>query len=575
MIDSYKILHTEWLWPVLMVSIFLFVGLLIKEVTRKNKQHLIIRIFCSFVFIISTSLLILKIQEKGSYSDNYVAILTPGYNESQLDSLQVHYPKLEKTKVTDQIPQDILDKAGFILGDGIPAYNLGKMNAASFQYLEGKPLNGIIKLDYNKFLTIGETLNINGRFNAQEGSTNKLFLELDGLVLDSAKVTGNNHAFKLKTTVKAAGKFLFSIVLKDSMSHVISTGPLPVAVDDEKLKKILFINQFPTFELKYLKNYLSEEGHQILVRNELSSNKFKFEYYNTAAKNLRYITETLLNTIDLVVIDSKSLDKFSNSELVSLKAAVSEKGMGLFIIPDENYTTRKPTRIWDAFIFTPLKEAPKLKLYPKIEISPYGISKNLLTTSIIKSQGNRNVAATSKLGKGNIGTSLLRNTYSLWLSGQKDDYKQLWNKIVSGVISETNDQWIDLKNPIPVFKTNTPYQMVIASGTDSSYLINKLHFPLQKDVYTHTWYTELRPESEGWNYLAINDSTAINYYVEDESWSSLNAYKTRQTNKSYFTNKIDNKLVAESNIKWKEANYWLLFCLLILSAGYLWLEPKL
>ncbi|MBL3657314.1 hypothetical protein [Fulvivirga sediminis] len=577
MIDHLRIFHIEWLWPVVIVSSILFIGLVIKEVIRKNKRQVLFRIFFSVLMIATTSFLILQLQVSKHHSYNYVAILTPDFKESQLDSLIALYPKLKKLAISADFPQNITNDAGFILGNGIAIHDLNKMNPSSFQFLSGNPLNGVVKLNYNKSPIEEESIELIGRFHDQTNYSKKIYLELDGIVLDSALLKGKNQAFRLNSKAHSSGDFIYSVVCKDSIGNVITADPLPVTILKKKLKHILFINQFPTFEIKYLKNYLSEEGHQVLVRNELSANKFKFEFYNTQAKSLRYVNTDLLSIIDLVIVDSESLNKLSNSELLALKNAMSKQGLGLFIFPDENYLKRKPSRIWDAFSFIAWPENQALKQYTSIEIAPYKINHGLLTTPLVKSEKGNTIAAANNVGKGKIGTSLIRNSYYLWLSGQKKEYKKLWNEVISAVMSESYDQSVELINSEPVFSSNIPYKLVIDSNKDSSNLTNQLHdFPLVKELYSRKWTTMIWPENHAWNNIAIADTVRTSYFVNDNSWDVMKAFKKRQANSVYFAKQqaIENNIVKE-NIKWEDANYWLLFCLFILSAGYLWLEPKL
>ncbi|MFT5216322.1 MAG: hypothetical protein ACI83H_001444 [Glaciecola sp.] len=118
--------------------------------------------------------------------------------------------------------------------------------------------------------------------------------------------TDSTQTFKLSTQLNIIGNYEYNIVEKDSLGSIISSNPIGVRVNSENTLSILIINGFPAFETKYLKNYLAEKGHEVVVRSQVTRGKFKYEYFNKTTKPPVDFSEKSIQNYDLVIIDSQS-----------------------------------------------------------------------------------------------------------------------------------------------------------------------------------------------------------------------------------------------------------------------------
>src|SRR5690606_13986620 len=124
---------------------------------------------------------------------------------------------------------------------------------------------------------------------------------------------------------------------KDSEGAFVGKEPLPVKIVDWKPLNILMVNYFPTFETKYLKNFLVENGHSVLARTQLSTNRFKFEYFNREASPIYQMTPKALEGFDLLVMDVDSYLALGSSARTALEETIREQGTGLFIQPNTTF----------------------------------------------------------------------------------------------------------------------------------------------------------------------------------------------------------------------------------------------
>lgn len=134
--------------------------------------------------------------------------------------------------------------------------------------------------------------------------------------------------------MKTAGKLVYRLIEKDSVGNELSENPIPVEVQPNKVFNVLIINDFPTFETKYLKDCLAEMGHKVLIRSKLTSNRYKFEYFNREQVPLSVFSQATLESFDLLIIDSQSLRNLPNSAKNGLEMAINQDGLGVFVQAD-------------------------------------------------------------------------------------------------------------------------------------------------------------------------------------------------------------------------------------------------
>ena len=576
MIDSLRIINSDWLWPVVILSGLLMALLLIKEIRRKDKKQLFIRIILSCLSVILVALMFLKLETKQTVKGEFLALLTEDFRQDQLDSLSRLYPHLEEANYESGFERDKRFHTVFVLGNGIPSYDLHRYDSSSMLYLGAKSLGGIIDLKYPSVVKQGDELAIDGKYRHNHSVS--LLLKEEDKVLDSTFLKSDKDDFYFAIDTKAFGNRLYTIQEIDSTGEVINSEPLPVTVEPREKLNILMINQFPTFESKYLKNFLGEEGHDIAIRNELTIEKFKYEYINQDPVNFRYLVPKVLQDIDLIILDAASLDKLSNNELISLSKAISEQGLNLLIQPDDEYLNSSRNRTWDPFKFLKNNKTSVSINEQAYSCFSYSIKSDLLTIPLLSDDNKDLLAAYGIHGSGKIATSLLKNTYESWLVGKQIEYKKLWRRIISGISESNSYKYFEKSDNMPVsylhestlFRLSSlDFPMIKGSGEST--------YGLEKNLLKNEWNFKIWNSKVGWSHLYVeNDSSShVSYYVAgDDEWKALKTNQLRETNARYFSVKNDQD-EAFSVAQWKPMNYWWLFCLFVICAGYLWLEPKL
>jgi len=582
MIANQIVENSQWVWHVGISALIIWAVFIWKEWSHVAKPKFYINISISFIAIVSLALVILKPLVSNSKKQAKIALLTTGHNTFQLDSLKKAHKKLKIYNYSDSLP--ILKSTDypssiFILGQGIKAFDLWQLDTFETVYLGGNDLKGICDLKYNTSNTVGTQALFKGRYlNATAG--HKLILKSPGgEALDSITlISKETQEFQLSTNLKVKGKFLFEIIEKDSLGNSITKDPIPVNVSERIQLKIAIINHFPTFETKYLKNFLAEKGHEVLIRSQLTKARFKFEYFNMKNRPRIEFSKDNLSSFDLIIIDAISLQSLSKNQRNSLENSIHEQGLGLFIQADHSYF--KSSRGLFSFNFDREKNnKTTLKEWPRVNIATHEFRfKNEFTIHPVFSNSTKIYSAYKRVGLGRIGSSVFQNTFEVLLKGHTEAYQQLWSKTIEA-LSKTESPVVEWDTNAQFAFKNEPFNFKLRTAiTQPSVFTNEAsNIPLRQDIDLATvWSGTSYPRDIGWKkqYVEQDTTRVFEYYVHStQQWKTLIANTTMTTNKRHFS---DHDLKNQSLNKPKSPinSIWL-FLFFILSMGYLWLEPKL
>ena len=146
----------------------------------------------------------------------------------------------------------------FILGEGLPAHTLEMLADKNFKFIPGRKRPGFVKLVVPNPIYANQKNIVQGTIIAEEST--QLNLVSPGGVEDSIILKGKGLAsFDLSFRPRQPGLFVYDIHVMDRTGNVYSEK-VPMEVEEEKKLKILFLQKFPTAEVRYLKNYLTSGG---------------------------------------------------------------------------------------------------------------------------------------------------------------------------------------------------------------------------------------------------------------------------------------------------------------------------
>lgn len=573
-ISNLHFIHQEWMMLVIVVGILLFILYGWKEWKGQWDRRFWINCIIAAIGIVSLMLLFLRPTWPLEIKKDGI-LLTEGYAEEQWDSITRSDKGLKTInyKPGDDLKEQLDSLSGItILGQGVKPFDFWQLVDKTVDFMPAKISKGITRLKYEENNFLGKDLIVKGEY-IEPVQGNKLMLQnagggdLDSVLLEA----GNSFLFELKTNLKSTGKYLYRLAEKDSLGNILSSEPIPVSVDAPVISKILIINQFPSFETKYLKNFLAEEGHEVTVRSQITRQKFKFEYFNTDANPIYRLSENVLENYDLLILDEQTYTGFSGGENTILMNSI-KKGMGAFVQPSEDLFLGRNKLPEIKFVTDGLTkiELPMVQL--RVEKYPYKFVENGIKSVAIEGYGYYVIH-----GKGTYGTSILKNTYQLILNGQDEIYKEVWTSLIEKLI-KGKESTGEIKTSGKLIYQDRPFEFSVTTQEKNPIIMHSEGFqvPVIKDVsISNKWHGISYPRNTGWNKVySDSDSTLfMNYFVLDSSqWKTLDAVRTKLENQRFFNENRNES--ATIRIPQEIERFWF-FLIAVLCMGYLWLIPKL
>lgn len=574
-----------WLIVLLIVPLFSF--LIWKELRRKQR-FLLLRLLAVFLILVSVLGLLFKPGYVKEINSSGLVLLTPGYDLRRVDSLLskqpdlgiIHLPETNPYRDSRELTsyQDLVDldtEILFIVGEGLPSFALELMDVKKFQFIGSpKPL-GIVQLNLQDVYKVNQTGIINGIVNTVGKAT--LTLLGPGGREDSILIKKKEtSAFSLKFKPKHPGLYTYLLQYKDKSG--ILTEQVPIVVATEQKLSILVFQKFPSFEVRQLKNFLAENGHQLALRYQVSKNNYRVEFANTPSIRTSPLTTSVLQSFDLVIADSDGLESLSASEKNTLEDAV-HNGLGLLILSNK---ANERDNLRERFLPMAMKRALKDTVYINLSAKPYILPvlplQVIETSSLypVTKKGDRILSAYSYNGFGKTGLQLLQETYRVALEGNFDGYAALWSPLIEKTAREKKAAVkINLHTPFPVYQ-DEPLSVEFISDDESLWAMNDREpLALMEHVsIDNLWLGKLWAGQPGWHNLSA-DSTKLAYFVSEAgTWRSLRVSNQLMQNEIESIDKSQSTQ-PDTFYQRKPISPIIFYVLFLVAAGFLWLAPKI
>lgn len=544
---------------------------LIFEWKRLDRSHFIIRGIVTFLAVLSLLMIYLEPYLYKLENNDLCLIFTDG--STHQDSLMAAHPNSKIIQWSDSVAVERLTSQLIIDGFGIPDYDFWKLENREIIKLKVPRPGGIIDFYYNHKVQVGEQANFN--FKVRDLQGHKLRLSALGSIVDSLTIDNDTEQIAdLSFTPSVDGKYVFKIHLLDSANELISAEKLPIKIMAEEKRKVLMLNKQPTFESRFLKNHLIENGHSVFARSEITTDRYNYESVGFDFKRLSQLTAEILNNFDLVILSSGAIKSLSSGQLNNLKNQVKTKGLSVMVLLDD-FTIRLPSWLrYETDKLTGNDKTLSINLEGEnIEVDWPGfyLKQKHLSESVIDRNDVSYVLA-KPYGAGAVGITVLQNTYKLALSGKNEQYKILWNRVLSSVLKKE-------KSPISIEERlvfeHVPLAIDVINKEESPELKyqNELLSLRQHEFVPDRWSATIWPKGRGWQKLQNRELESWFYVYDASDWVASSQQRIWDTNRRKFINqKISD--INQQKVK-VPISLWWFYLLLLLSVGYLWLEPKL
>lgn len=570
-------------WIIVIATLAIIVGVWL-EIARKQRL-LSLRLVAVFIAIGALASLALnphRIAEKSSD----IILLTADFDNRTLDSIVGASSVVQVYKLADVAGapnatllnyRELNDLRGniHVLGQGLPEYMLDYLEGTTLHFYPANPSAGITGLDLTRVYTANRVNTLNGTYYATGNRILKL--QAGGITLDSVPLKKGEHRFSVSFTPKAAGQNVYTLTEHDSLGNVLTREPLPVDVKPLQPLSILFLHNFPTAEIRFLKNYLETQQHKLTLRYTISKDRYRTEFVNTKQETISRITEPMLKNFDLVITDASSLASLSGQERNAIERAIAS-GLGMLTVIDNPAPATAVLKFLQRNVSHVKSDSASITINHtrlKVPATSVAVASDERQTSFLEDTNGRVVSGYVQHGFGKNGFSLLSNTFTLQLSGQAETYATLWSDMISALARKEQKPY-DLAwlTSFPVYP-DEPIEFQITSASEKpSVLIDSVEVPVSEhSLVHHVWYGKFWAGRAGWNSLTIRQSTdTYNFFVSQPGeWNSLRvAHQQKAMQKMISAQRDKQKEVVRQAIP-----RTLFFVLFVVAAGFLWLAPKL
>ncbi|OJJ17597.1 hypothetical protein BKI52_27435 [marine bacterium AO1-C] len=610
---GWQLQGTEF-WLVLGISLILLLFLLMQAWRRPNHKNRTTRLLCSGLLVFALAMIGLKPEWQKAHKAQAAIILTDNYDLKVLDSLQAaedsvkvfNYQEANPEKNTSDtkttlstvaavdlemiLRQSVKFNKIHIVGNGIKVHELPRLEGHQTHFYLNEEPNGFRNLVHQKKLQVQEKLAVKGTYQNRQSKEITLLLASPGGVVDSTLMSSKNETFALVDRPKEAGRYIYRLIAKNKQGDTLSIEPVPVMVQAKRKLKVVVINSFPRFETKYLKNWLGEEGHSVAVRSIISKNKVKDEFVNQRPITFQ-LTQSLLQQTDLLILDAEYAQTIGGSVLSNLKQAIQNEGLGVLLQIDE--TGAVPISLAKFPLVGSQNTKTRLsgasfgnKGDFELNQLPYLLQSQLGTLALVRNTQGQTLVGYNVKGLGGVGVSLIEESYQMLLEGKPQFYAAYWSHIIDQLAKKQNPQHVWQVNtaiPIRQEKCNVTLtsnlakpigEITDADNTAEFYLQNKINFPQE-------WTGAFWPQQSGWNSLKVKGDTtasdAFFYVYNDKDWKAQRETHLIKANRQWANNHAK-PIITRPNATIthrKPIPLWYFFVLFLLSAGFLWLEPKL
>ena len=570
--------------PALLAALLIPLTLLFLWLEWKRKNRFLVLRWVAVVVMMAMAASLFLRPVVSSEKNSSILLLTPGYEEKKIDSLLQHHPDLQLWHLTGTHPyknsslladRELTIKGNqirFVTGEGLSAAGLDLLDEKTFTFIPNQPTAGITSWSVAQPVLAHHPAHVQGTFNSTTPEKKWIALKGPSGKEDSVLIEGQgSKSFALSFTPKQKGEWLYTLAIQDS-AEKWQEERLPVYVEADAPLRLLFIQDFPTFETQYLKNYLAHAGHKLILRYQLSQKIFRFEFANRQPTQINRLTHDVLDETDLLIIDDGALQKLTAGEKNILKESV-RAGLGILILP---HAKTKPNDLFP-FTLTPVKtDSATITLQTKaitLPALPARIQNNSTVQSLVQNKSGI-LTGYAFSGAGKLGFQLLQETYRLSLSGDSTGYGAFWSPVIEKLSRRaTQTSSIQITTPFP-WSTDEPLQAtLLSSQPNPSLFADSTQLPLREDeLLDDVWHGELWAGAPGWHALRA-EASSLHYYVSEKgSWNSLRQNTQREQNLLASKTGDSN---GERVLVRKELPALYFFLAFVAAAGFLWIAPKL
>jgi hypothetical protein len=415
-----------------------------------------------------------------------------------------------------------------IAGWGLDSAGLAAAGDRSITFVPAPIPPGIATVRWPGVVPLGGRLIVRGTSTGVRAGTSIQLIGPEG-VADSGRIA-RDSTFVLGTRPPAAARLRYALRLLPAGGQAV-VETLGVAIVDRPPPRVLILDRAPSFESRYLEDWLREAGGSLAVRTEISRGRYRTRYVNRAA-DLGRLSASALRSFDVAVLGTGTLASLEPSERAALESAVHDSGLGVVLRAEE--AQPRGSGLLEGFSLGASGAVDRsLRLVwdgdstgrRAVGLAPLVLRGDDATRSLASDSAGNSVAAWRRTGAGAVAVSLV-TTPSRWrLAGEAEEFASYWSLLLGAVGRPAAAGW-EATRPAMV---DRPLRLVRSGPDTTSAAVvdgpdgGRDSVFLAQDVIVPTrWEGSYWPRTAGWHRVS-GDSLALDFDVAAGGWRTLEA----------------------------------------------------
>lgn len=546
-------------WWVLLIALGLLAILIYLNYRSRRSRWQMMRWIANVLIVVCLLGLYSKPYYEVAAEQIKVALLTESQTEVETDSLRSLGYRIITTfddylnlKSEQEIEELI------ILGDGLESWELDQLSHA-FNYLRPDQLpEGPVAVSSNDAV-----MNAQSTITFKIATTDSLDVHLVGTGIENAivplDIQSGVASFDIRP--KVAGNLTYELFGVRGIDTLFAEV-VPMKVRDRVRFNTLILTSTPSFEVRFLKNLLKDEGYRVAERLQVSKDTYRESFSNLNRRSLKRLSKTLLQDFKVLVLDKDSYDALSYTERQNVNVALRKGDIGIIWMDNASNTWLRTRRIEEQSVSFKANQQT-VELERAVSSTGY---------SLAIAHQNNVIGHVHTVGLGKVMIPLLSATYQLKLKGYDELHSELWNAILQPVVGFDKANASIGISDFPRIGEPTTFSFRGDDETvvylDAARLATKEKWHQPGVFTTKSW-----PTRKGWNELEIGEERYSFFTYGSNDWRAQKAQQ-KQDQTAAFKVEANRSGIQVIQIK-RPLSPWLFFSILVLAFGFLWLEGRL
>jgi hypothetical protein len=369
-------------------------------------------------------------------------------------------------------------------GAGLEPFELEALEGVRVSIGDRPSAPSITFLHVPRQVALGAPVEVQGRLNRPNaGERIEISLESPDGTNTTTSVAGDGNAgapFKLTAASPAAeGRFVWRLKMSrggGENAQLVAQERIGISVVKPALPRVLALDGAPRIETAHLQRWFAKWA-AASGRARLSALIDIALPPRAKERGFRDRRCRVARDVDVVLLDRRALVSLLPNERAALRAAVTERGTGLLVVPyGEGATVIDAEEVEESDFFLPWNviSPPEVEdddgpfrttrlswpglsapLEEAVPIDGINVELQRGETELVRDTQGRSIVVSARRGRGEVAMSLARDTWRWQLAGKGEAFAGYWSHLLSHLARrDSSDSWrIANEETAPLFVT--------------------------------------------------------------------------------------------------------------------------